>query len=102
MAAHMVRAHASVLTGTEVAEPTLPTLWTALSPAPTSLPGNASVPPLAIEGADLSGGLTAAFPGYADLRLLAPNAELRLLLAGISQMVNPHNIRWVHGWADGW
>lgn len=43
------------------------------------LPATASVPALELEGVDLSKGLAAAFPGYADLRLLAPNAELRLL-----------------------
>ena len=44
-----------------------------------SLPATASVPALELEGVDLSKGLAAAFPGYSDLRLLAPNAELRLL-----------------------
>lgn len=51
----------------------------ALAPVHPALPATASVPPLEVEGEDLSWGLAAAFPGYSDLRLLAPNAELRLL-----------------------
>lgn len=67
----------------------------ALAPAPSAslLPGQASVPAFETEGADLPGGLAAAFPGYAQLRLLAPNAELRLLQAGLSAQANPHNLR---------
>ncbi|KAL4422493.1 hypothetical protein ABPG75_008690 [Micractinium tetrahymenae] len=73
------------------AQPPLPQLLPAQPPA--SLPNCASVAAPAIEGADLAAGVAAAFPGYADLRLLAPNAELRLLLAGVSAMVNQHNLR---------
>lgn len=56
----------------------------ALSPVQPALPATASVPALEAEGVDLSRGLAAAFPGYADLRLLAPNAELRLLQARLA------------------
>lgn len=51
----------------------------ALTVQQPALPATASVPALEMEGVDLSKGLAAAFPGYSDLRLLAPNAELRLL-----------------------
>jgi hypothetical protein len=101
----MSRAHCPTLAGPDGAEitepppPALPLLLPAAADPPAALPGNASVPPLQVEGVDLSGGLAAAFPGYADLRLLAPNAELRLLVAGLSSMVNQHNLRWAAGWA---
>lgn len=76
----------------------------AAAPAASLLPGMPSVPAPQITGADLSRGVATAFPGYADLRLLAPNAELRLLQAGVSAMVNPHNLRcvWVGSFGCSW
>lgn len=118
MACHMVKAHGTVAApiaaprggGTDVppptaAEPPVPHLLPlaagggpdgeepAAAAAPV-LPGLASVAALALEGVDLSQGMTAAFPGYGELRLLAPTAELRLLHAGVSPMVNATNLRW--------
>lgn len=110
MASHMAKAHGTVVplppptaAGEEPAPapegiPSVPPLPALLAPgggapAPAPLPGVPSVPPLRVEGQDLSAGLAAAFPGYAELRLLAPSAELRLLQAGVSGMVNPHNLR---------
>lgn len=94
--AHSAEPPAGADMGTAAAAaPVPPPLPQLLPVAPqAALPSCASVAAPAIEGADLSNGVPAAFPGYGDMRLLAPNAELRLLLAGISAMVNPHNLRW--------
>eukprot|EP00887_Chlorella_sp_A99_P000408 scaffold13.g408.t1 len=73
-------------------EAALPFLLSDTTPA---LPGTASVPPPAVpEGTDLSQGLAAAFPGYQSIRMLAPTAELRLLLCGLGSMINPQASRW--------
>lgn len=101
VAAHFTRAHCTqppppgAPADAPASEPHLPSLLGPVPPPP--LPNNSSVPPLEAEGVDLSGGVAAAFPGYDALRLLAPNAELRLLHAGITSMVNPHTMRWAGG-----
>jgi hypothetical protein len=98
-AAHFTRAHATLPpppgapADAPASEPHLPALLGDAAPPP--LPNNATVPPLEAAGVDLSAGVVAAFPGYDSLRLLAPNAEMRLLQAGIAPMINPHNLRWV-------
>lgn len=57
------------------------------------MPGSASVPPPAVAPqTDLSQGLAAAFPGYDKFRMLAPAAELRLLLCGLPGTVNPASL----------
>ena len=81
--------------GTPPPAPSEPLPLPALLPTgpPPELPACASIAPLALEGVDLSAGVAAAFPGWRDVRLLAPNAELRLLLAGVSQVVNTESLR---------
>lgn len=55
------------------------------------LPDNGSVPPPQAPDLDLSKGTLAdVVPGWADVRLLAPRAELRLLLCGGSDLIDPH------------
>jgi hypothetical protein len=43
---------------------------------------------------DLSRGVLAAVPGWAHVRLLAPHADLRLLVCGHSSLVDSHRLRW--------
>lgn len=42
---------------------------------------------------DLSRGMLAAVPGWAHVRLLAPAADLRLLVCGHSTLVDSHRLR---------
>lgn len=42
---------------------------------------------------DLSRGVLAAVPGWAHVRLLAPHADLRLLVCGHSTLVDSHRLR---------
>ena len=42
---------------------------------------------------DLSRGVLAAVPGWAHVRLLAPHADLRLLVCGHSSLVDSHRLR---------
>ena len=44
---------------------------------------------------DLSDGLEAAVPGWADVRLLAPHSELRLLVCGQGSLIDAHRLRYV-------
>lgn len=99
LAAHMAKSHGTVMGAGDASaqEPAVPQLLAVaagstaadaaangaqpavLAPQQPALPATASVPAPELEGVDLSKGMSAAFPGYSDLRLLAPNAELRLL-----------------------
>ena len=38
--------------------------------------------------------MLAAVPGWAHVRLLAPHADLRLLVCGHSSLVDSHRLRW--------
>ena len=42
---------------------------------------------------DLSEGIDAAVPGWADIRLLAPHAELRLLACGQGTLIDATRLR---------
>jgi hypothetical protein len=42
---------------------------------------------------DLSEGIEAAVPGWADIRLLAPHAELRLLACGQGTLIDASRLR---------
>lgn len=70
--------------GSPPVEPPLPRLLSADTP---SLPGPASVPPPeGIVGVEVDKPLHECLPGYEELRLLAPHAEVRLLLMGPPSM----------------
>lgn len=45
-------------------------------------------------GADFKNGVAAAVPGWENVRLLAPHAELRLLVCGESTIIDAHRLRW--------
>ncbi len=51
---------------------------------------NPTLPPLQL---DLSRGILAAVPGWAHVRLLAPHADVRLLVCGQSTLVDSHRLR---------
>ncbi len=86
LAEHVAQAHCARLrSGDEVAEPRLPTLLAddePAAPAPAAPPAEGAAPPGAPEG----------LPGYEDLRLLAPHAELRLMVAGLPSLVCAHRL----------
>ncbi|KAG2446125.1 hypothetical protein HXX76_000723 [Chlamydomonas incerta] len=88
-ASHSTQAHCMVLgsDGTHTA-PALPAFVGAARPA---LPDSASIPPLTVPPGlqqQLDPNNLPAFPGWTDVRLLAPRAELRLLLTGGSGLVD--------------
>ena len=47
-----------------------------------------------MQGLDLSQGIAAAVPGWEDVRLLAPHAELRLLVCGQPSLIDAHRLRY--------
>ncbi|KAJ9508288.1 hypothetical protein QJQ45_011794 [Haematococcus lacustris] len=61
----------------------------------TQLPDNNSIPNPVIPGIDPSIALAAAIPGWADIRLLAPRAELRLLLTGNSCLIDGQKLSYL-------
>ncbi len=46
-----------------------------------------------LQGLDLSQGIAMAVPGWEDVRLLAPHAELRLLVCGQPSLIDAHRLR---------
>ena len=46
-----------------------------------------------MQGMDLSQGVGAVIPDWDDVRLLAPHAELRLLVCGQASLIAPHRLR---------
>ena len=46
-----------------------------------------------VRGADFKNGVAAAVPGWENVRLLAPHAELRLLVCGQSTIIDAHRLR---------
>lgn len=46
-----------------------------------------------VMGADFKNGVAAAVPGWENVRLLAPHAELRLLVCGESTIIDAHRLR---------
>lgn len=49
--------------------------------------------PAVVTGADFKNGVAAAVPGWENVRLLAPHAELRLLVCGQSTIIDSHRLR---------
>jgi len=85
LANHVVQAHCTTITDNQYLAPSLPSLY---SPIKATLPDNSSIPSPSIPGVDTAMGLALAVPGWADIRLLAPRAELRLLLTGNSTLID--------------
>ena len=53
------------------------------------LPTFSSLPPIEVGGVLLrDGSVATAVPGYSGLRLLAPQAEMRMLMGGLSDLIN--------------
>ncbi len=48
-----------------------------------------------MDGADFKAGVAAAVPGWENVRLLAPHAELRLLACGQSSLIDADRLRCV-------
>ncbi len=46
-----------------------------------------------MQGLDFSHGISAVVPGWDDVRLLAPHAEMRLLCSGQSCLIDAHRLR---------
>jgi hypothetical protein len=85
-----------VYDGAPAPQPALPALLTAER---AELPGSASIPPAVLpapaEGGSAKAGdssepqlIQDVLPGYQDVRLMAPQAELRMLACGLSVMIN--------------
>lgn len=89
MASHVLQAHCTALVDGNHQPPPLPTL---LSQLKAELPDSNSIPPLVMPGLDLTQSIASAVPGWSDLRLLAPRAELRLLLCGGSSLIDSHKL----------
>ena len=89
MARALTLAHCARYVGDTLLAPALPCL---VCEEESVLPSAASVPLPALEGVDLSQGLPAAVPGYENVRLLAPHAELRLLACGLSTLINAQSL----------
>jgi hypothetical protein len=96
IAGRFTRAHCSrIVDGSVASDPVLPKLLYVSSVVSRPLlPSNASIPPPEALQAALNGGqkIEEAVPGYEDVRLLAPNAEMRLLVAGLPAAINPHSL----------
>ncbi|GAX77467.1 hypothetical protein CEUSTIGMA_g4911.t1 [Chlamydomonas eustigma] len=89
IASHVAKAHCtSLLDGSHIS-PALPSFLSALK---AELPDNNSIPALDYPGVDPSQSLSTSIPGWSDLRLLAPRAEVRLLLCGGSSLVDSHRL----------
>ena len=93
LATSVCRAHCAQ-PSSEGGSPTPPHLPALLSKTAPVLPGLASLPQPEIPGVDAAGGKAwaEAVPGYADSRLLAPTAELRLLACGLSSLINAQSL----------
>ncbi|KXZ56481.1 hypothetical protein GPECTOR_1g430 [Gonium pectorale] len=82
-ASHSAQAHCSAAAaggGGPSSRPPLPALVSGVRPA---LPDSGSIPPPELpQGIQLDASGLPSFPGWSDVRLLAPRAELRLLLVG--------------------
>lgn len=85
IAAHLTRAAASTAGGPAAPPLILPQL---VSLAAAALPDSASVPPYVGPAAPLGRPLHEVFPGYAQLRMCAPHAELSLMIAALPEAVN--------------
>ncbi len=51
-----------------------------------------------VEGRDFKTGVARAVPGWGDVRLLAPHAELRLLACGQSALIDAQRLRCADFW----
>eukprot|EP00798_Chlamydomonas_sp_ICE-L_P000459 gene459-1865_t len=81
---HIVQSYFTCKDGESYVVPELPQFLSEQEPC---LPDNSSIPPIGeVPGVDLSAGV-ANVPGWSDIRLLAPRAELRLLLCGGSDLI---------------
>lgn len=85
-ASHCVQAHGTVLTDGTYRAPALPALVSATKPR---LPDSSSISMPSVPGVDLPAGGLSSFPGWSDVRLLAPRAELRMLICGGSSLIDP-------------
>ncbi|KAG2498011.1 hypothetical protein HYH03_004269 [Edaphochlamys debaryana] len=65
--------------------PPLPAFVSSVRPA---LPDSSSIPQLSVPGLAVEQSQLPSFPGWTDVRLLAPRAELRLLLCGGSGLID--------------
>lgn len=74
MASHVVQAHCTTAGADGHVAPPLPVF---LSPLKAELPDNNSIPPLDMPGMDPTQSIASLVPGWSDLRLLAPRAEVR-------------------------
>ncbi|GFH16869.1 uncharacterized protein HaLaN_13381 [Haematococcus lacustris] len=92
LANHGVQAHCTTQMDGQYVTPLLPALF---SPLKAQLPDNNSIPNPVIPGIDPSIALAAAIPGWADIRLLAPRAELRLLLTGNSCLIDGQKLSYL-------
>lgn len=90
LAKHVLHVYGSLKAdGIGVVEPSTPLFLSDVLP---KLPDNKSVQYPNIPGLDFSEGIARAIPGWADVRLLAPRAELRLLLCGRSAMIDAQRL----------
>ncbi|KAG1655243.1 hypothetical protein FOA52_007975 [Chlamydomonas sp. UWO 241] len=89
MASHVVQAHCTAAGPDGHVSPPLPLF---LSAARAELPDNSSIPPLDLPGSDPTQSISSLVPGWSDLRLLAPRAEVRLLLTGNASLVDSHKL----------
>ncbi|EFJ44779.1 hypothetical protein VOLCADRAFT_121257 [Volvox carteri f. nagariensis] len=69
--------------------PPLPAFVSAEWPA---LPDSSSIPAVVVPGLELDEHGLKSFPGWMDVRLLAPRAELRLLLVGTSSLIDARRL----------
>lgn len=88
IACRLTRGHCVRLQANDIIEPALPKLLSSTLPA---LPSNAQIPPPQNLSQPLHGRpLHEVFPGYGQIRLLAPNAEVRVMLAWLTSSINAH------------
>lgn len=91
LASHVTNAHCTTWGEGRHVPPPLPVLLAPDGQRP-QLPDNSSVPPPVADGMDFSQGVAAAVPGWADVRLLAPRAELPLRLCGGQPLIDSHRL----------
>eukprot|EP00891_Asterochloris_glomerata_P001718 jgi/Astpho2/1718/Aster-04143 len=92
VAVHACHAHCS---GSSLHEPVAPLLPRYVADQPAALPASSSVPLPTVEGLDFSHGISAVVPGWDDVRLLAPHAEMRLLCSGQSCLIDAHRLSYL-------
>ncbi|CAL8464121.1 g3656 [Coccomyxa elongata] len=92
LAMHSGHAHCGSNPGPGLRPSWLPELVSDFEPL---LPSIDSVPLPVVMGADFKNGVAAAVPGWENVRLLAPHAELRLLVCGESTIIDAHRLSYL-------